>query len=103
MMQCSRYISTLINPEYKKTYYNFNFRNYYLINVLEFFIDDADNYIEPQKEGGVMSKQNCWEFKNCGRESGGAKVDELGICPAKNKKRTDGVYSGKNGGRSCWE
>jgi hypothetical protein len=50
-----------------------------------------------------MSKQNCWEFKNCGRESGGAKVDELGICPAKNKKRTDGVYSGKNGGRSCWE
>ncbi|MEZ5360218.1 MAG: hypothetical protein R3F48_15480 [Candidatus Zixiibacteriota bacterium] len=25
---------------------------------------------------------NCWEFKKCGREKGGAKVAELGICPA---------------------
>ena len=25
---------------------------------------------------------NCWEFKKCGRESGGVKVKELGICPA---------------------
>ncbi len=24
----------------------------------------------------------CWEFKKCGREAGGAKVPELGICPA---------------------
>ena len=25
---------------------------------------------------------NCWEFKKCGRESGGLKASELGICPA---------------------
>ncbi len=25
---------------------------------------------------------NCWEFKKCGREKGGAKAQELGVCPA---------------------
>lgn len=25
---------------------------------------------------------NCWEFKRCGREKGGAKANELGVCPA---------------------
>jgi methyl-accepting chemotaxis protein len=25
---------------------------------------------------------NCWEFKHCGREAGGAKAEELGVCPA---------------------
>lgn len=25
---------------------------------------------------------NCWEFMKCGREPGGDKVDELGVCPA---------------------
>jgi hypothetical protein len=25
---------------------------------------------------------NCWEFKKCGREKGGAKAAELGQCPA---------------------
>lgn len=25
---------------------------------------------------------NCWEYKKCGREAGGAKVKELGVCPA---------------------
>ena len=25
---------------------------------------------------------NCWEFKKCGREKGGAKAKELGVCPA---------------------
>ena len=24
----------------------------------------------------------CWEFKKCGREAGGAKAAELGVCPA---------------------
>lgn len=24
----------------------------------------------------------CWEFKKCGREKGGAKAAELGVCPA---------------------
>ncbi len=25
---------------------------------------------------------NCWEFKKCGREAGGARAAELGVCPA---------------------
>ena len=25
---------------------------------------------------------NCWEFKKCGREVGGVKATELGVCPA---------------------
>ena len=25
---------------------------------------------------------NCWEFKSCGREAGGAQVGPLGACPA---------------------
>jgi len=25
---------------------------------------------------------NCWEFKKCGREKGGARAKELGVCPA---------------------
>ena len=49
-----------------------------------------------------MSKQNCWEFKKCGRETGGIKVAELGVCPASGETRINGTNSGKNGGRSCW-
>jgi hypothetical protein len=28
------------------------------------------------------TRQKCWEYKKCGREKGGAKVAEMGICPA---------------------
>ena len=49
-----------------------------------------------------MSKQNCWEFKRCGRQPGGANVAALGVCAAAVEKRTSGVNSGLNGGRACW-
>ncbi len=49
-----------------------------------------------------MEKVNCWEFKKCGREPGGAKVAELGVCMAAVEVRTDGINGGKNGGRICW-
>ncbi len=49
-----------------------------------------------------MAKTNCWEFKQCGRQPGGAKVTELGICAASVEMRTDGINGGKNGGRVCW-
>ena len=45
---------------------------------------------------------NCWEVKNCGRQPGGAKAGELGICIAAIETRTDGVNHGKNAGRCCW-
>ena len=47
-------------------------------------------------------KQSCWEFKNCGREPGGAKVVELGVCLAATEASLDGVHGGKNAGRACW-
>ncbi len=46
--------------------------------------------------------QNCWEFKKCGREPGGARAGELGICPAATCDRCDGVNGGSKGGRVCW-
>jgi hypothetical protein len=46
--------------------------------------------------------QNCWEYKKCGREPGGANADELGVCPAASEVHADGVNFGKNGGRACW-
>jgi hypothetical protein len=47
-------------------------------------------------------RQNCWEFKKCGREPNGANVAELGICPAATDTSADGLNGGKNGGRICW-
>jgi len=36
--------------------------------------------------------ENCWEMIGCGREIGGEKVEELGICPAAEMGM----------GHSCW-
>lgn len=47
-------------------------------------------------------KLNCWEFKECGREKGGANVAELGVCPASIDKVLHGVHDGENCGRACW-
>ena len=49
-----------------------------------------------------MARINCWDFKNCGREVGGSKAEELGVCPAATAKPADGVNNGSNGGRLCW-
>jgi hypothetical protein len=49
-----------------------------------------------------MGKLNCWEFKKCGREPGGAKAEELGVCPAAVDDKYHGVNKGKNSGRVCW-
>lgn len=47
-------------------------------------------------------KLNCWEVMKCGRQPGGEKVGELGICPASTEVRADGMNEGDNGGRACW-
>ena len=49
-----------------------------------------------------MPKLNCWEYKKCGREPGGAKVPELGVCPGATETRLHGIHDGTNGGRACW-
>lgn len=53
-------------------------------------------------EEGNMAKINCWEFKKCGRQPGGEKAGELGVCPASTERSADGVNSGREGGRACW-
>jgi len=47
-------------------------------------------------------KKNCWEFKRCGRQAGGFKSAELGVCSASTDDSFDGVHEGTNGGRACW-
>ena len=49
-----------------------------------------------------MSKLNCWEIKKCGREPGGHKAMERGVCPATSATSCNGINGGKNGGRICW-
>jgi eukaryotic-like serine/threonine-protein kinase len=48
-------------------------------------------------------KQNCWEFKKCGREPGGVKSKEMGVCPASTIADFNGANGGKNSGRICWK
>lgn len=47
-------------------------------------------------------KTNCWEMKKCGREPGGVKTAEMGLCPAATDASASGLNGGKNGGRICW-
>ena len=47
-------------------------------------------------------RMNCWEYKNCGRQPGGHKSHELGICPAAVDQAVHGAHGGKNAGRACW-
>ena len=49
-----------------------------------------------------MRGVNCWEWKKCGRQPGGEKVKELGVCPAAAESRVNGVHAGLNAGRACW-
>ena len=49
-----------------------------------------------------MARVNCWEHKKCGRQPGGPKVAELGVCPVTTTTRANGLNAGKNGGRACW-
>ncbi len=49
-----------------------------------------------------MSPKNCWEHKKCGRQPGGPKTAELGVCSAAASARANGANRGHNGGRACW-
>ena len=54
-------------------------------------------------ENSPSEKINCWEYTNCGREFGGEKANELGVCQASIELFVDGINNGKNAGRFCWE
>ncbi len=53
-------------------------------------------------EGRSVKKLNCWEAKQCGREPGGKKIEEFGVCPTAIEMRLEGIHGGKNAGRACW-
>jgi len=46
---------------------------------------------------------NCWEYFHCGREPGGDREHELGVCPAAAHRPSDGMNRGVNAGRACWK
>ena len=50
----------------------------------------------------MKDKKNCWESMRCGRETGGIRSEEHGICPASTENKFDGVNGGKASGRFCW-
>ena len=47
-------------------------------------------------------KMNCWQFKKCGREAGGLKSFEMGVCSASTDSSYNGSNGGSNAGRHCW-
>ena len=49
----------------------------------------------------MTSTANCWEVKKCGRQPGGARTAELGVCPAATANLS-GHNHGAHGGRICW-
>ena len=49
-----------------------------------------------------MGKMNCWEYKKCGRQPGGHKATDLGICPVTVHQDLHGAHDGTNAGRACW-
>ena len=49
----------------------------------------------------MATKANCWERKKCGREAGGARAAELGICAAASANM-NALNGGNHGGRICW-
>ncbi len=48
-------------------------------------------------------KANCWESENCGRQPGGLRTSELGVCPATTEALHNGKNGGRNAGRYCWK
>ncbi len=53
-------------------------------------------------KNAVKHKMNCWEHKKCGRQPGGSKVADLGVCPVTTYGELDGAHGGQNAGRACW-
>ena len=54
------------------------------------------------ESNGYPKKENCWEFKKCGREVGGTQANHLGECPVSSEDRLHGAQGGQKAGRACW-
>lgn len=49
----------------------------------------------------MRARQNCWEFKKCGRGPSDD-ANPADICPVASDKSCHGFNRGKNAGRICW-
>jgi hypothetical protein len=70
--------------------------------ILRLEQNSRDAESKPHGPHPAIDRVNCWEFKKCGRETGGPNLPELGVCPASEWKKHEGINGGKNGGRVCW-
>lgn len=70
----------------------------------ENYLDCAHDrmYSEPIGRRYAVNKQNCWEYMECGKEPGGVRADESGVCPVAAAASVNGLNGGINGGRLCW-
>ncbi len=50
-----------------------------------------------------MAKTNCWDYKKCGRQPGGPREKDLGVCPSAVNSTNAGKNGGKAAGRFCWK
>jgi len=73
-----------------------------LTKIWELLEKEIEAALSLEKEPVKKTVLNCWEFKKCGREPGGAKVKELGVCPAAVEQKAAGINRGTCGGRACW-
>lgn len=69
------------------------------ISIVEWLAQPSFSKID-LKEWNMRT--NCWEAKKCGRQLGGEKCNELGVCPASVEEKLNGLNGGANGGRACW-
>ena len=68
-----------------------------LFNITDAFFSEHYHH-----KGDDMKKLNCWQIKKCGREIGGDRTDDLGVCPAASDETSNTINGGKNAGRICW-
>ncbi|MCP4630374.1 MAG: methyl-accepting chemotaxis protein [bacterium] len=73
------------------------------LQIQEFSTAARHPSIQNQITHHTDNRVNCWDFKKCGRQPGGEKAAELGICPAATDAVHDGYNSGDNSGRYCWK
>ena len=56
----------------------------------------------PSAKDEQMSRSNCWEVMECGRQPGGVDTGLTGVCPVPTETRLNACNHGDNAGRACW-
>ncbi len=70
---------------------------------LEEIANELQKELTKFEVSGTNHTQNCWDILNCGKEPGGERALELGVCPAATDVSSNGMNNGINAGRYCWK